>query len=157
MRRKNLLRNRFWLVFAGITLAAFAMPSCVGAARTFDAYEADAVATAKEVSSAAATAKLAIETSQDGKLTANYLSVLLVEAENTGSSAQSQFDSVQPPGAEADQLSAALAPLLQKTNDILTELRVTVRRSELEQLPRLAAPLSGLLDKLDKFALEHER
>jgi hypothetical protein len=132
-------------------------PSCVGSARTFQAYEADAVATAAEVRSAAGTAILAVNASRAERITANYLSVVLSETEDAGSSAQSQFDSVQPPGAEADRLRANISPTLDKTNKILTELRIAVRRSDLEGLPALAEPLRELVSKLDDFTTEHDR
>ena len=141
----------------GVALCAAVTVSCVGPARTFDAYEADAVATAEDVRSAAATALLAVDVSQADRTSANYLTVVLVDAEAAGSSAQSQFESVQPPGEDADDLSAELTPLLERVNGTLTELRVTVRRSEIARLPSLAQPLESLVDRLDRFAREHER
>lgn len=132
-------------------------PSCVGAARTFDAYEADAVATAEDVRSAAATAVLAVDASQAERVTPNYLTVVLVEAEGAAGSAEAQFTSVQPPGPDADRLSRELSALVEDTTAVLTELRVAVRRSDLEALPETAAPLVDLVEQLDAFALEHER
>ena len=129
----------------------------MGAARTFDAYEADAVATAEDVRSAAATAALAVDASQARRVTANYLTVVLVESEAAAGSAESQFTSVQPPGPEADRLSDELSTMVEDVTEVLTELRVEVRRSDLGALPETAAPLERLVEQLDRFAREHER
>ena len=133
------------------------LAACVGPARTFDAYEADAVATAEEVASAAGTALLAVDAAQAERVTANYLTVVLTEAEGAASSAQAQLESVQPPDEEADELLARISPVLDETASVLTNLRVAVRRSDLSALPAIAAPLEGLTRELDRFASEHER
>lgn len=146
-------RARTLLALCGLLAGS----SCVGPARTFDAYEADAVATAEDVRSAAATAALAVDASQADRVTANYLTVVLVEAEGAAGSAQAQFTSVQPPGPEADALNRELSAMLDDTTGVLTELRVDVRRSDLRALPEAAAPLEELVEKLDEFVLEHER
>ena len=142
---------------AAIVGACLFMGACAGPARTFDAYEADAVATVEEVVSAAGTALLAVDASQAERVTANYLTVVLTEAEGAASAAQAQLESVQPPGRDADELLAGISPALDETSSVLTDLRVAVRRSELTSLPRIAAPLPKLIRELDRFATEHER
>ena len=131
--------------------------SCVGPARTSSAYEADAVATADEVRSAAGTARLAIQASRAQRITANYLTIVLVEAEDAASSSQAQFESVQPPAGRADELRAAISPMLDATSTVLTDLRIAVRRSNLEALPRIAKPLDRLIERLDAFSTKHEK
>ena len=138
-------------------VALLSLAGCVGPARTLDAYEADVVATVEEVASAASTALLAVDASQAGRMTANYLTVVLAEAEGAGSSAQSQLESVQPPGKAADDLLASISPALDETTSVLADLRVAVRRSQLALLPHIAAPLDRLISRLERFATEHER
>jgi hypothetical protein len=131
--------------------------SCVAPARTFEPYEADAVSTAEDALAASETALLAVEASEKDNVTAPYLSVVLAESEESAGGVQGQFDSIQPPGTEGDALRDELDKLLDDATQVLEELRVHVRRGELEKLPAIAKPLEEVSKKLDEFARAHER
>jgi hypothetical protein len=128
----------------------------VAPARTYEPYEADAVATAEEVVSASETALLAVDSAAKDNAYANYLSVVLAESEEDAKSVQGQFESIQPPGEEADRLRVELVKLIDEAVPILEELRIAVRRSEIDSLPDIAAPLEDVSKRLDEFARAHE-
>jgi hypothetical protein len=140
-----------------VLAALFLLASCVAPDRTYEPYEADAVSTAEDAASAAQTALLAVDASTRGNVTQNYLSVVLEDAEADASGVQGTFDSIQPPGSEGDKLKDELDKLLDDAASVLEELRITVRRGELEKLPDIAHPLNDTAKKLDDFATEHER
>jgi len=66
------------------------------------------------------------------------------------------FDSVQPPATSAaDELRAALDPLLESAASDVTELRIAARRDRTGALASAADDLSGIADQLEAFAGEH--
>jgi hypothetical protein len=131
--------------------------ACVAPDRTFQPYEADAVSTAQDAVSAAQTALLATQAGAKGNATANYLSVILGEAEDAASSVQGQFDSIQPPDARSDALRTRLDGMLDDITKVLEQLRIHARRGEVDRLSRIAQPLEKASKKLDRFATDHER
>jgi hypothetical protein len=130
---------------------ALAMSGCVAPARTFTAYQADAVTTAEESQSAIETALLASRTAARGHAYGNYLSAVLGDTEDSGSAVQSSFDSEQPPDGAADGLRTKLDLILQDANSILVALRIHARRGEIGRLAAIARPLQGISRKLDDF------
>jgi hypothetical protein len=129
-------------------LLALLTASCVSPSRTERDYELKAGSSAKAVASSVATALLGVEAARRHRATGPYLSVLLGSAEEDASSVQSQFDSVQPPSAHADAQRAELDDLLSQAVDGLAQLRITVRRGELDQLEEKATPLRAVLVQL---------
>lgn len=88
------------------TLAA-ALAACVqpvGPARKFDSYEHKAKHTAETAPSAVQTGRLGAQTAKRDDTFAPYLAVLVSNAEDEASSAQTTFDSVQPPNDKSDNL-----------------------------------------------------
>ena len=128
--------------------------ACVSPSRTDRDYELKAGNSAKAVSSSVATALLGVEAARRHRATGPYLSVLLGGAEEDASSVQSQFDSVQPPSERADALRARLDAQLSAAVEGLAELRITVRRGELDQLDAKALPLRAVLVRLRAMSEE---
>jgi hypothetical protein len=128
----------------------------VGPARTFHDYELKAESTAKAARSAVETARLAVQVATNGDAFPPFVSVLLSEAETDASNAQSTFEGIQPPDARADALRDRLGRILDRTGDVLSTLRISARRADLERLEREAAPLPRLSTRLDRFAKAHE-
>jgi hypothetical protein len=128
----------------------------VGPARTFHDYELKAESTAKATRSSVETARLAVQvaTKEDGF--PPYVSVLLSEAETDASNAQGTFDGIQPPDGRADAVRDRLGRLLDRTGDVLSTLRISARRADLDRLAREAKPLPHLSRRLDRFAKAHE-
>jgi hypothetical protein len=128
----------------------------VGPARTFHDYELKAESTAKSARSSVETAQLAVQVATENRAFPPYVSVLLSEAENDAANSQGTFEGIQPPDARADRLRDQLGSLLNETGDVLSKLRITARRAQLERLHEEARPLPSLSKRLDRFASEHE-
>lgn len=139
-------------------LAALLVPllatACVSPSRTDRDYELKAGSSAKAVASSVATALLAVDAATHKKAFGPYLSVVLGGCEEDASSVQSQFDSVQPPSKAADDVRDALDEQLQDATDTLADLRIAVRRGELDQLATIAEPLHDVLKKLQDMSEE---
>ena len=140
---------------AALVVAAVASAGCVSPSRTDRDYQLKAGNSAKAVASSVATAVLGAEAAGEGKAPATYLSVLLGRAEEDASSVQGTFDSVQPPSSEADRLRTQVDGLLSDAVSGLADLRIAVRRGQLDRLPALAAhlqpTLAGLRDLADRY------
>jgi hypothetical protein len=148
-----------WARAAAVTLLVVAAGGCfqpVGPARTFHDYELKAESTAKGVRSSVETAELAVKVATEDKAFPPFVSVLLSEAETGAANSQGTFEGIQPPDHHADRLRTRLASLLTKTADVLSTLRITARRAQLEHLDRQAKPLHALSRQLDRFAKAHE-
>jgi len=130
--------------------------ACVGPARTFETYEGKAVAAAEETVSALRTVILGARVGADGRSFPPTISTLFADVEGDAIGARSAFASIQPPDEASDRLRRELMPLLDEAVGTLAELRIAARRADLPALPRLAAPLVGLADELERFAAEHE-
>lgn len=145
------------LPLAGVAAAAvLALSGCVGPAGTTQIYEGKAVRTANDSLSALQTALLTVQTSERGRLTQAYLETMLSKAEDTFSSIQHTFDSIQPPDtARADQLRDSLDKLLSDGADGLAQLRILARRQDSARLSADARALAATADGLDKFAQAH--
>jgi hypothetical protein len=128
----------------------------VGPARTFHGYELKGESTAKSARSSVETARLAVKVATEGKAFPPYVSVLLSEAETDAANSQGTFAGIQPPDAHADRLRTRLGSLLNQTGDVLSKLRITARRADLDGLRREALPLPSLSRRLDRFATAHE-
>lgn len=126
--------------------------ACVGPSRTDGDFELKAGNTAKAVASALGTARLAADAAGDGKATANYVSVILGEAEEDASAAQATFDSYQPPSAAADKLRSDVDRTLAYAIDGLTAMRITARRGQLDRLPEIAAQLGPVATTLEQIS-----
>jgi hypothetical protein len=120
-------------------------------ARTADAYRHKAKDTAESVLSAVQTARLASRVGSDGDAFPPYVSVLLSESESAAAGAQGSFDRVQPPDARSDATRARLGRMLNRANDVLSRLRITARRGDMEHLARRAIPLGPLARRLEQF------
>jgi hypothetical protein len=145
-------------VVLGVALLAVAA-GCfqpVGPARTFHDYELKAESTAKATRSSVETARLAVQVATKGDAFPPFVSVLLSEAERDAANAHGTFDGIQPPDHRADALRDRLGRLLDRTGDVLSTLRITARRADLDRLAQQARPLPRLSRRLDRFAAAHE-
>jgi hypothetical protein len=134
---------------------AIVLAACVAPARSFDAYEGKAVATAREAVSAVQTARLAALAAGQGKAFGPSTSVAIADAEQDALGAQGAFDSIQPPDPAADRLRDTLDELLTAALSGISKLRISARRNELERLPAVAVPLGRVADALDRFIQDH--
>ena len=138
-----------------LILATRLVPHPVGPARTFDKYEGKAVTTAKSVLSNVATVRLAARAGSRDRAFGPYLSVLISDAEESISGVQGTFDSIQPPDDRADGLARELDQVLGDALEHVRDMRVAVRRGELSDLTKTAAPLADDVHKLQRFQEQH--
>lgn len=136
-------------------VAAVFLAGCVGPARTFDAYEGKAAATADEMRSAVATASLAVRVARTGHGFPPYVSVVIADAERDATGVQGAFDSIQPPDHRSDELRSQLDDLLDPAVAAISDLRIAARRGDVASLIQMAASLEKLSDQLDAFAEAH--
>jgi hypothetical protein len=143
---------------AAVTLlvAGLALTGCVGPARTTHTYESKAVRAANDSLSALQTALLCVRTSQRGRLTQPYLETVLSRSEDSFTSVQNTFDSIEPPDtARADRLRGALDQLLSDGSDGLAQLRILARRHDGAELGAEARRLMVTAVALNRFAQDH--
>jgi hypothetical protein len=132
--------------------AAFLLVGCVGPARTFSAYQGKAASAADEMSSAVATALLAVRVAVADHAFLPYVSVTIADAERDAAGIQGAFDSIQPPDRQSDVVRRELDDLFGAAVDTISNLRIAARRGEVATLVQLAAPLDHLSDQLDGFS-----
>jgi hypothetical protein len=142
---------RRWFV---AVLVLILLCGCVSSSRTDRDFELKAGNSAKAVASSVATALLGAKAAEEGKAFGPYLSVLFGGVETDASSVQSQFDSVQPPSEKADRIRETLDEQLDAALQVLEQLRIMVRRGELDQLARIAEPLKDVHKELTRLSEE---
>jgi hypothetical protein len=120
-------------------------------ARTADDYAHKAKDTAESVLSSVQTARLVAGAGTRGDAFGPYVSVSLSESEDAVAKAQGSFDRVQPPDAWSDRTRERLGRLLDRSSELVSRLRITARRGELDRLARQARPLRPLATKLEAF------
>jgi hypothetical protein len=120
-------------------------------ARTADDYGHKAKDTAQSVLSSVQTARLVARAGTDGDAFGPYVSVVLSESEDAVAKAHDSFDRVQPPDSRSDRVRARLGRLLDRSSDLVSRLRISARRGELERLERQARPLRPLAARLQAF------
>ena len=141
------------LACAGILLLCAA---CVGPARSYGVYESRAAQSADAARSAVQTARAGIEDAAQGDAFAAYVSALLSDAEDTASTAEGHFASIQPPDAASDQLRSDLLPMLQNATNEIEQARIAARRDDVRALVSLDQPLASVNDALASFLDQHQ-
>jgi hypothetical protein len=136
---------------AATALVSLAVSGCAGPSHTYDDYQSKAANTVAAVMSAVQTAQLAVQAQRTGKATRPYLSVIIGESEETVGGVQAQFDSVQPPDARSDKLRSTVDDLLAQADDVISALRIAVRRGRLDRLSAIAGRLVKLVAVMRKF------
>jgi hypothetical protein len=139
----------------GAPVVLLLLMACVAPARSSDAYEGKAADTAESVASAVETARLAVSAARDGRAFAQYLSVVLTEAEQGAGGSGNVFATIQPPDQGSARLRDELLDLVDRAESVLADLRIAVRSDQLERLPDIARPLEALGEQLARFAEEH--
>jgi hypothetical protein len=127
----------------------------IGPARTFDAYEGKATTSAESALSAVSTTSLAARAGADSKAWGTYLGVLVSEQEDDLNGVAGTFASIQPPDARADALRDELNGILTDAVDHVADVRIAIRRGQLGDLDRVAAPLAGDERALRDFLEAH--
>ena len=77
--------------------------------------------------------------------------MLVGDAEAEGASAQSTFESIQPPNEDSDALRSQLDDLLSTANDTIADVRIAVRRGQLSEVARYDDALEQSVKDLKSF------
>jgi hypothetical protein len=128
--------------------------SCLGPARTDDDYRLKAKSSAETALSAVGTARLVTKLAKDDRAFANYLSVLIGDAEEEAAGALDAFSSIQPPSEHSDALRDDASTLLSDANDEIASVRIAVRRGQLEQAALQDHALERIAARLERFVAE---
>lgn len=139
--------------------AALVVAGCtqhpVGPARTFSTYEGKAVTSAESGRSAVETVRLAAGAGDEHDGFGPYLSVLVSDQEDSLAGVEDTFRSIQPPNSDADELGAEVEELLGDALDHVTDVRIALRRGQLESLGDVARPLAQDSAALERFVRDH--
>jgi hypothetical protein len=127
----------------------------VGPARTLSKYEGKAVTTAESAQSAVETVRLAAETGDAGDAFGSYLSILVSDQEEALSGLQGTFGSIQPPDDASVELRRDLDDLLATALTEVADVRIVVRRGQLDRLGSHLAALERSASNLEAFAEAH--
>jgi hypothetical protein len=120
-------------------------------ARTRDDFAHKSKDTAESVLSSVQTARLAARVGSGKDAFGPYVSVLLSESEDAVAKAQDSFDRIQPPDAWSDATRTRLGRLIVRSGDLVSQLRITARRGELDRLERQARALRPVAARLSRF------
>jgi hypothetical protein len=120
-------------------------------ARTRDDFAHKSKETAESVLSSVKTPRLAARVGTRGDAFGPYVSVLLSKSEDAVAKAQDSFDRIQPPDAWSDATRTRLGRLIVRSGDIVSQLRITARRGDLERLERQARTLRPVAARLGRF------
>ena len=130
------------------------LSGCVSSSRTADDFEHKAQNSAEAALSSVETTRLVLQLARDGDAPGTYLSVLVGEAETDVSSVEGGFASVQPPDHESDELRREVGDALHEASDVISEVRIAVRRNQLSSLDQFSEPLAKVSDDLKRLSGE---
>jgi type II secretory pathway pseudopilin PulG len=148
-------RRALLVLTAALVVALAACVQPVGPARTSDSYEHKAKHTAETALSAVQTGRLGAQSARRDDTFAPYLAVLVSDAENEASGAQTTFDSVQPPNDRSDSVRNDLDPLLTRAVDALSQARIAARRADFSGVAKQDPKLARSARELNRFIKAH--
>ena len=131
------------------------LSACVGPARTFAVYEAKAVVSVEQASSAVQTVRVASSLALADRNFAPYLSETMHDAEEDVTTAEGHFSSIQPPDARLEALRSQAKELLTRASDAVERARIAMRASDAAALSRLSPTFADLVSALNDFVNEH--
>lgn len=133
---------------AGLALLAVTVTGCVGPTTTDSAVRRQARLSAEAAASEVATADLAVRTQLAGDAWWSYTDVAVTAAENAASTVEQTFVSRQPPRTTGP-LYTRTGDALGAAADLVTSMRLAVRREDASELRRLLGDVRPVLRRLD--------
>lgn len=107
-----------------------ALAGCVGPAVTDGGYRAKTAGALQNIASALATAKLTMQLERAGRMTFALTDTSISQAESDASSAQSSWETRQPPSPAALKIHDAVQQPMQDAVSALEDLRITYRNGD---------------------------
>lgn len=139
--------RRVSVLLANVLLLA----ACVGPSRTDADFRRKTAESAQVMISLVETARVTTDLATAAKATPPYVSVVLSEAETDAAAVITAYSAVQPPSRSADRLREQALAALDAAHGHLEKLRIAAFRAELGDLSRIAAPLSEIQARLERF------
>ena len=121
--------------------------------RSATGYGMQAGQTVEFLRSQVQTAQLWVETTARGDATHQAAAVGLAEAESDATATVDRFAGLDPP-AGTDDIRATVIVLGDAVTDELAAVRIAANREQWADLPRIAAALPALADRLDQVRRE---
>jgi hypothetical protein len=122
---------------------------CVTPARDDMNYSDKAAQALKAAASETSTVKLVLDQVLHGQILENYADQTVSDNEDSLSSVQDQFSSVQPPATDqADKLRDATTKLLAQAGDAVQAARIALRRGDRAALTASTKDLTAINGKL---------
>ena len=136
---------------ATLALLAVTTTGCVGPTTSDAAVRRQAVLSTEAAASELSTADLAVRTQLAGEAWWPYTDVVVTAAEGTVSTVEQTFASRQPPRTTGP-LYVHTGDALGRAADLVTDLRLAVRREDTAELRRLLRDVRPVLRRLDAVA-----
>lgn len=126
------------------------LAGCVGPTVTDGGYRAKTSGALQDISSALATAKLTMSLERDGRMTLALTDTSVSEAESDASSAQSSWESRQPPTDAALKLHDDVEQPMQDAVSALQDLRIAARRNDQKGVAKALDDIDHASDEIDQ-------
>ena len=136
---------------ATLALLAVTTTGCVGPTTSDAAVRRQAVLSTEAAASELSTADLAVRPQLAGEACRAYTDVVVTAAEGTVSTVEQTFASRQPPRTTGP-LYVHTGDALGRAADLVTDLRLAVRREDTAELRRLLRDVRPVLRRLDAVA-----
>jgi hypothetical protein len=137
-------------------LAAFAatliVSGCAEPSDSYSDYQSKVQQTAIAMISAVATGQLASGQLVAGRSTGAFTDAVVTDAEKDAGSIQAALDSRQPPGSRSVALKTQVAQAVQSAVTGLADLRIAVRRDDVNDIQKARAELAKAQKQLERFA-----
>ncbi|MDQ3875525.1 MAG: hypothetical protein M3322_08300 [Actinomycetota bacterium] len=145
------MRQPVWGLLAVVIAVLAAIWYVAAPPRTVGDYRERSGMTVETLRSQVETARLWTRAVENDRVTREAATVAFREAEEDASAATSEFAAWDPRGDTRD-LRSRITRLASEVIDSLAKLRIAVEDGRWDALPRLAAPLPRLADRLERVA-----
>ncbi len=138
---------------AGLVAAVTSLVAgCAGPTLTESALTTQAQSSLEAMVGELRTGELAARTQLAGRSTWRFCDVVVTDAESSGGSVESTFSSRQPPTPASDPLYDRTSQQLSDSVDLLTDLRVAVRRHDTASMRETTRAMAGMSARLETAA-----
>ncbi|MGE5156310.1 MAG: hypothetical protein ACM3JP_02315 [Betaproteobacteria bacterium] len=138
-------------VVVGTVLAlTMAITACAGPTVTDGGYRAKTSGTLQVISSALATATLTMRLERNGRSALALTDTSLSQAESDATSAQSSWETRQPPSSGALLLHDHVQQPMQDAVSALEDLRIAFRNDDAESVDMALGEINKATDEIDK-------
>lgn len=129
---------------------ALAVTGCAGPTVTDGGYRAKTAGALQDISSALSTAKLTMQLERDGRTALALTDTSISQAESDASSAQSSWETRQPPSTAALRMHDQVQQPMQDAVSALQDLRIAYRRGDAAGIAQALREVDKAGDEIDK-------